>query len=72
MRKEVIGQKKIFVRGLVDEKLSDYKTKDTSNSRKKNQRTLYLKIIHSVSLGALMMCSLIPSIQPSPYSYSYG
>lgn len=71
LQKEVTGQEKIFMRGLVDEKLSDDKTKDTSNSRKKNQRTLYLKIIHSGTLDALMMCTLIPSIQPSPNSYSY-
>lgn len=60
------------MKGLVDEKLSDDKIKDTSNSRKKNLRTLYLKIIHSGRMDALMMCALITSIQPSPNSYSYG
>lgn len=59
------------MRGLVDEKLSDDKTKDASNSRKKNQRTLYLKIIHTGRVDGFRMCTLIPSIQPSPNSYSY-
>lgn len=71
MRKEVTGQEKIFMRGLVDEKLSDDKIKNTSDSRRENQRTLYLKIIHIGRLDAFMMCTLIPSIQPSPDSYSY-